>query len=104
MTEMAFKMTGNEIAANDSSCLPIDHYHVEHFMTRVHLYIAQCHLPFKRLVSADQELLARLPGRIKSTLHLRSTERPVAKQSTVFACERHTLCNTLVDDVCTYFC
>ena len=46
-----------------------------------------------------QKLLARLSARIEGSGNLRAAERPVRQRSAVFARERHTLSDALVDDV-----
>jgi hypothetical protein len=46
-------------------------------------------------------LLAGLAARVEGARHLSATERTVVEQSAVFTRERHTLRDTLVDDVHT---
>ena len=58
-----------------------------------------CDLPLQRLVSAQQQLLARLPARIKRSRNLRAAERAVGQRAAVFARKRHALRHALVDDV-----
>ena len=60
---------------------------------------AQADLTAKRLVRAEQQLLAGLAARIKRARDLRPAERAVRQQAAVFARERHALRHALVDDV-----
>src|SRR5690606_28509976 len=52
----------------------------------------------------DEQLLTCLTSSIKCTLYLSTTKRAVAQHTTIFPCERYTLCHTLVDDIGTYLC
>ena len=53
----------------------------------------------KRLISAEQQLLAGLAARVKSARDLRAAEGAVGQQAAVFAGEGHALRDALVDDV-----
>ena len=57
------------------------------------------HLPLQRLISAQQQLLARLPARIKRARNLRAAEAPVGQRAAILARERHALRHALIDDV-----
>ena len=78
--------------------MPVDHDEIEHFGLRKHLHGAGGDLPAKRLISAEQELLAGLAARIKRARNLRAAERAIGEQPAVFARERHALLDALVDD------
>src|SRR5262245_42487872 len=53
-------LAGDQIPRDDASRLAIDHDHIEHFTARLHLHASQTDLTFKRLICAEQQLLARL--------------------------------------------
>ncbi len=99
MAEMPFKLAADQVAGDDPAGLSVDKDNLEHFMPGEHFDITQRDLPFQGLVSADQQLLARLSGGIKSPLNLNPAEGPVAQQAAVFAGERHSLSDALVDDI-----
>ncbi len=63
------------------------------------MYGAFLDLAVERAVGAEQELLAGLALGVECTAHLCATERTVGEQTAVFACEGHTLCHALVDDI-----
>ena len=100
---MPFQFTGNQVSGDDAACLSVDDDQLHHFMAGMHFNSTQSHLPFKRLVGSDQQLLSGLTSSIECTLNLGSTERTVAEQSTIFPCERNTLCYALVNDAGAYF-
>src|SRR4051812_184631 len=45
MATVGFYLTGNEVTGNNAARLSIHQYHVQHFSTVVHLYLAVCNLP-----------------------------------------------------------
>ena len=79
--------------------LAVDHHQVEHLGAREHRHLARADLPFQRLVSAQQQLLAGLAAGVESARHLRAAEGAVVQHAAVFARERHALRHALVDDV-----
>ena len=78
--------------------MPIDDYQVEHLSVWKHLHTARRDLAAKRLITTKQELLTGLSARIKRARHLRTAERAIRKKPAVFACERYTLFDALIDD------
>src|SRR5262249_14733993 len=66
---------------------------------RVHLHLAEADLPLQRLIRTQEQLLPGLPARIERTRHLRAAEGAIRQRAAVFARERHTLRDTLIDDV-----
>ena len=100
---IAFKLAGNEVTHDNTACTAVDHNDVEHLTAVVALHGAFLNLAVKRRVCAKQELLAGLALGIESTAHLCAAERAVCQQAAVFACERHTLCHALVDNVARHF-
>src|SRR5207248_2663004 len=77
----------------------IHHNQVQHLGARKHLDGAEADLPFQRLVSAEQQLLAGLPARIEGSRNLRAAEGAVIQVARVFARERYALRHALIDDV-----
>ena len=63
------------------------------------LHRAEADLAAKRLVSAEQKLLAGLAARVKGPRNLRPAKGAVGQQAAVFARKRHALRHALVDDV-----
>ena len=93
-----FDFSRNETARDDSFGVAVDQDQIEHFGLRKHFDRACGDLPGKRLVGAEEQLLAGLPARIKRTGNLRAAEGTVREQAAVFARERHSLLDALVDD------
>jgi hypothetical protein len=58
----------------------VDDDQVEHFRARKHLDFARPICRHKRLVSAQQQLLAGLAARVKRARHLRAAEGAVGQQ------------------------
>ena len=56
---------------------------------------------FKRLIGSQQQLLAGLTTRVEGSRHLNATERTIGQQTAIFACERHSLRNALIDNIQT---
>ena len=63
------------------------------------LTVALADLPAQGLVSAQQQLLAGLPPRVKGARDLRAAEGAVGQQPAVFAGEGHALGHALINDV-----
>ena len=99
MSKMSFQLACDQVARNNTTGLPIDDHHIQHLMPGIHLDIAERHLALQCLISPYQQLLPCLARRVKSTLYLGPTERPVAEQAPVFTSKRHPLRHTLVDNV-----
>ena len=78
--------------------MAVDEDEIEHLRLRKHLHGAGGDLAAKRLIGAEQKLLACLSARVKCARNLRAAEGPVREQSAVFARERHALLDTLIDD------
>ena len=100
MCAESFNFTGNEVSCDDTLCLTVDDYEVEHLVTWIALYGACCNLLVEGSICAEKELLTGLSPGIESTAYLHATERAVCKISAIFTCERNTLGNALVDDCC----
>ena len=77
MTEMTFQFSIYQVAANNTSCFMIHHYHIQHFVAGIHGYITEGHLTFEGLVSTNQQLLTGLTGCIESPFYLGTTKRSV---------------------------
>src|SRR5271166_3566368 len=73
-------------------------------MARKKLYTTRCDLPHQSLISAQEQLLARLPPCIKGPRYLHPAKRAVAKISAIFARKGHTLSHCLVYQLNTTFC
>ena len=89
---------GAQAAGDDALGVSIDKHEIEHLRVRKHLHSARGDLAAERLVSAQQKLLPGLPARIKRSRDLRAAERAVGEQPAVFARERHSLFDALIDD------
>src|SRR5437868_5775379 len=74
MAKMPFEFPGDEIACNNSPCFSIDHNNIQHFVAGIHFHGSDANLPFESGISAKQQLLPGLPGRVKSSLYLCSPE------------------------------
>ena len=88
-----------QIAGDDSFGVAVDHDKIEHLGLRKHLHRAGRDLAAKRLISAEQKLLAGLAARIKRPRNLRAAERTIGEQPAVLARERHALRDALIDDI-----
>jgi hypothetical protein len=93
------KFAGDEVAGDNAACCTIDDDQVEHLRARDHGDLAQIHLPFESLIGAEQQLLAGLAARVEGARNLRAAEGAVFERPSVFARERNTLSDALVDDV-----
>ena len=62
---VAFQLTGDQVAGNDATALPVDDDHVHHLVAGEHLHLALRNLSTQRGVSAQQELLTGLAFGIK---------------------------------------
>ncbi len=58
-------------------------------------------LAAKCLIGTEKKLLSGLSARVKRSRDLRSAERAIRQQSTVFAREWHTLLDAVIDDQIT---
>ena len=97
--DVRFDRAGLQVAGDDASRLAVDHDQFLHLVPREHLDRAQAHLALQGLVGAQQKLLAGLAAGVEGPRDLGAAERPVRQQAAVFAGERHSLGNALVDDV-----
>ena len=100
----AFQFTCNEVLGDDTAGTTVHDHHVFHLITCKEFHLSGLHLCAEGRICAEQELLACLAFRIECAAHLGATERTVGEHTAVFACERHTLCHTLVYDVVAHFC
>ncbi len=99
VADVGFELAGDQIARDDAARFAIDHNQVEHLGARVHLHFAGADLPFQRLVSAEEQLLARLSAGVEGARDLRAAERSVIEIAGILAGERHALRDTLIDDI-----
>src|SRR3954471_22055442 len=100
---MPFQFTADEVAGDNATGLTVNDNQLKHFMPVIHFYIAERNLSFKCLVGSDQQLLPRLPCRVKGSLHLCTPEATIAEQATVFPCKRNSLRHALVNNINAYF-
>src|SRR5688572_11494352 len=63
--DMRFNFSGYEIANDNPAGLSTDHDDIQHLGAGIHSDLAGRNLAFKRLVSAKEQLLARLAAGIK---------------------------------------
>ena len=101
MSGVALELTGYQVLGNDAACATVDDNDILHLGTSVELHATAVDLFHQRRVSAEQQLLAGLTLGIECTADLHTTERAVGEHATILTCERHALCDALVDDVCT---
>ena len=92
----------HHVARHDAAGRAVDDDQVQHFVPRVHGHLAQADLPLESLISAQEELLARLPAGIERARNLGSAKRPVRQQAAIFPSERNSLGHTLIDDFQAY--
>src|SRR5262249_53831474 len=90
---------GDEVAGHDAPRLAVDDDEVEHLGPREHLDVAEADLAAERLVGAEQQLLAGLPGEGEGSGDEGAAEGAVGGQAAIFAGERDALGDALVDDV-----
>src|SRR4029077_9754185 len=86
-------------SADDSLRLTVDDHHVEHLGLGKHLDCSGGDLAAEGGITAEQQLLAGLPARIKSAGNLRAAERAIREVAAVFSSERHALRDALVDNI-----
>jgi hypothetical protein len=96
---MSLDFSGTQIAGNDSLGMSLDNHEIEHLRLRKHLDRAGRDLSAKRLITAEQKLLTGLSARVESSRHLGAAEGAISQQPSIFAGERHALCDALVNDV-----
>ena len=94
----AFDIAGYEVTRDDTLRLTVDNDEVKHFVTRITLHGSCCNFLIQRRIGTEQQLLAGLAAGIESTAHLHTAEGTVGQISAVFAGERNTLGDALVDD------
>src|SRR6266700_8062615 len=78
-------------------------HEVEHLGVGKHLHGVGGDLAAERLITTQQQLLTRLAARVKRAGNLRTAERTIGEQAAVFARKRHTLFNTLIDNLIADF-
>ena len=88
-----------QAARNNSLGLSTHDHQIEHLGLWKHADRARSDLAAKRLIAAEQKLLASLAARIKCAGHLRAAKRTVCQQPSVLAGERYALRDALVDNV-----
>ena len=99
MGGVAFQLTRDEVADDDTAGTAVDHHQIHHLMTLVQHHGAAGNLATQGTVGSQQQLLTRLATGVEGTAHLRTTEGAVVQKAAVVAGERHALRDTLVDDV-----
>ena len=102
MCAVALQLAGHEVLGDDAACATVDNHYILHLCTGVELNGAVVYLFHQRGISTEQQLLTRLTLGVECTADLHTTERTVGKHTTIFTCERHALCDALVDDVGTH--
>ena len=98
-----FQFTGNEVLSNDTAGTSVNEDNVFHFVAGIQFHSAYVHLAAQCRVCTQQQLLSGLTLGIESTGYLGTTERTVVQCTAVFAGERNTLRNALVDNIVGYF-
>src|SRR5439155_7750997 len=71
---VSFNFSGAQATGHNSFGMPFDNHEVEHLRLRKHLQRARGDLTAKRLITAQQKLLTRLPSRVESSRHLRAAK------------------------------
>ena len=99
VAEVGLDLPGHQVAGDDAARAAVHHDQVEHLGAREHRHLPGAHLPFQRLVGAQQQLLPGLAARVEGARYLRAAEAAVVQVARVFAGERHALRHALVDDV-----
>src|SRR4029453_5661034 len=99
MSGVSFNRTGDEVTDDDSACLSVDGYQVEHLAVRQTLHGAFFDLTHHRLIRAKQQLLTRLTARVKRPRNLCPSKRSVVKEAAIFTSKWNALGDALVDDV-----
>src|SRR4051812_44464137 len=79
--------------------MSIDDDEIEHLGARIHLHAAASDLAPEGLVRAEQKGLPGLPAREKGARDLPPAKGSCKKKPAVFARERDSLRNALIDDV-----
>src|SRR5258708_6327514 len=79
--------------------MPIYYNQVQHFRARIHLHRSEPDLAAKSLISAEQQLLPRLPPRIECSRDLRPAKGSIRQQTAIFAGEGNPLGDALVDNI-----
>src|SRR5690606_20281565 len=95
--------TRYHVARNDTPCVTVDGYQVQHFMPVIGFYGTFVDLAVQRRVCAKQQLLPGLATRIERAGNLCTTERTVVEQPTILTRKWNTLRHALVDNVYRYF-
>ncbi len=108
MSGETLEFAGHKVLGYDTACafhtvLVLYEHEVVHLVAVVALHLSGLYLTVERRVCAEQKLLACLTLGVECTAHLGATERTVGEKTAVFACERHTLSHTLVDDIVGHF-
>ena len=98
-----FDFSRHEVAGDDPFGVTVDQHEVEHFRLGKHFHRPGGDLAAERLVGAEEKLLAGLAARVKGARNLRAAEGTIREEPAVFARERHTLLDALVDDEVTDF-
>ena len=93
------ELAGGEVFGNDAACATVNDDHVFHLVAGEELHLAGLYLCRERRVGTEQQLLSGLSLGIEGTAHLCAAERAVGKHTAILACEGHSLCHALVDDV-----
>ena len=96
---VALQFARDQVAHDHTACAAVHQHDVKHLAAVEALHCALLDLTVERRISAQQQLLTGLTLGIECTAHLSAAERAVGQQAAVFACERHTLCHALVDDI-----
>ena len=103
MSSKALDLTRDEVTGDDTTSTAVDDDDVKHLVAGVHLHRALTDLAAQCRVSTEEELLPRLTTCVECTRDLCTPEGAVVEKAAVFASERHTLSDALVDDAISHF-
>ena len=95
----SFDRAGRKVARDDAARPAVHEDQVQHLAARVHFHRARGNLFLERLICAQEQLLPRLPPRIKCARNLHAAERARIEQSSVFARKGNALRHALIDDI-----
>jgi len=98
MSGEAFNFTGNQVTSDDAARLAIDDDQVEHFIAGIQFDRPFVHLTAQGGVGTQKQLLSCLALGVERTGNLSPTKGAVVQQAAVFAGERYTLSDALVDN------
>ena len=96
---MGFDLAGDHVARDDAPRFAVLDDELHHLVPAVALDRPGRDLALKRLIGADEQLLARLAAGVEGAGDLHAAEGAVVQVSAVLPGEGDPLCHALVDDV-----